>query len=101
MLQAHGYNLAKYIVEDRIYGNDTGFTISNKEHLWSMIPLRIAYTYVKDKKYVKQMKSLVKNKQFVNPLFYKGDNHLIRWLKLKRRHFRQFGNFKKYLGKGY
>lgn len=94
-----GYNLAKYLVEDRIYGNDTGFTISDKEHLWSMIPLRIAYTYVKDAKYVEQMKLLVKNKQFVNPLFYKGDNHLIRLLKLKRRQFRQFGNFKKYLGK--
>ena len=94
-----GYNLAKYLVEDVIYGNDTGFTIANKEHLWSMIPLKIAYTYVKNPEYVQKMRALVKSKQFVNPLFYKGDNHFIRFLKLKRRQFRQFGNFKKYLGK--
>ncbi len=94
-----GYNLAKYLVEDTIYGQDTSFTISNKEHLWSMIPLKIAYTYVKNPDYVQQMKRLVKSKQFVNPLFYKGDNHFIRFLKEKRRQLRQFGNFKKYLGK--
>jgi len=94
-----GYNLAKYLVEDVIYGNDTEFTIANKEHLWSMIPLKIAYTYVKNPEYVQKMRALVKSKQFVNPLFYKGDNHFIRFLKLKRRQFRQFGNFKKYLGK--
>ena len=94
-----GYNLAKYLVEDVIYGNDTGFTIASKEHLWSMIPLKIAYTYVKNPEYVQKMRALVKSKQFVNPLFYKGDNHFIRFLKLKRRQFRQFGNFKKYLGK--
>lgn len=94
-----GYNLAKHLVEDVIYGNDTGFTIANKEHLWSMIPLKIAYTYVKNPEYVQKMRALVKSKQFVNPLFYKGDNHFIRFLKLKRRQFRQFGNFKKYLGK--
>ena len=91
--------MAKYLVEDVIYGNDTGFTIANKEHLWSMIPLKIAYTYVKNPEYVQKMRALVKSKQFVNPLFYKGDNHFIRFLKLKRRQFRQFGNFKKYLGK--
>lgn len=94
-----GYNLAKYLVEDVINGQDTGFTIANTEHLWSMIPMKIAYTYVKNPDYVQQMKKLVKSKQFVNPLFYKGDNHFIRFLKLKRRQFRQFGNFKKYLGK--
>lgn len=93
-----GYNLAKYVVEDRIYNKDTGFTIADKEHLWSMIPLKIAYTYVKNPKYVQKMKELVKKKEFVNPLFYKGDNHLIRTIKLKRMQFRQFGNFKKYLG---
>ena len=94
-----GYNLAKYIVEDRIYGNDTGFTITDKKHLWSMIPLKIAYDYVKNPEYVKEMKELVEQKEFVNPLFYKGDNHPMRLLKLKRAQFRQFGNFKKYLGK--
>ena len=37
-----GYNLAKYITEDYIYNKDTGFTIANNEHLWTMIPIKIA-----------------------------------------------------------
>ena len=94
-----GYNLAKYLVEDIIYGRDTGFTIANKEHLWSMIPLKVAYTYVKNPEYVAKMKELVKKKEFSNPLFYHGDNHPVRWLRLAKLQFSQFGNFKKYLGK--
>lgn len=94
-----GYNLAKYIVEDIIYNKDMEFTIADKEHLWSMIPLKIAYTYVKDPKYVQKMKELVKKKQFVNPLFYKGDNRLSRTIKLKKAQFRQFDKFKRFLGK--
>lgn len=91
-----GYNLAKYLVEDVIYGNDTGFTVTDKEHLWSMVPLKVAYTYVKNPEYVAKMKDLVKKKEFSNPLFYKGDNHLIRWLRLMKLQYSQFGNFKKY-----
>lgn len=94
-----GYNLAKYIVEDRIYNRDTGFTIADHEHLWSMIPLKIAYTYVKNPEYVAKMKELVKNKEFTNPLFYKGDNHFKRLLRLKIAQLHHFSKFKKYLGK--
>lgn len=94
-----GYNLAKYLIDDVIYGKDTGFTISNKEHLWSMIPLKVAYTYVKNPEYVTKMKELVKKKEFSNPLFYRGDNHPVRLLRLAKLQLSQFGNFKKYLGK--
>ncbi|MBR1802544.1 MAG: ATP-grasp domain-containing protein [Clostridia bacterium] len=91
-----GYNLAKYLVEDVIEGKDTGFTIANKEHLWSMVPLKVAYKYVKNSAYVAKMKELVKKKEFNNPLFYKGDNHPVRWLRQVKLQYSQFGNFRKY-----
>ena len=93
-----GYNLAKYIVEDYIYNRDTGFKIADNEYLWSIIPLKIAYTYVKNPNYVSKMKDLVKNNKYVNPLFYKGDNKPMRMLKLAKSQLRQFKNFKEYLG---
>lgn len=91
-----GYNLAEYLVDDVIYGKDDGFTICNREHLWSMVPLKVAYTYVKNPEYVAKMKELVKQKKFANPLFYQGDNHPIRLLRLLKLQYSQFGNFKKY-----
>ena len=93
-----GYNLAKYIVEDRVYKKDLGFTIADTEHLWSMIPIDIAYKYVKNEEYVSKMKELVKNKQFVNPLFYKKDKSFKRTLRMKKAAFKQYSKYKKYLG---
>ncbi len=93
-----GYNLAKYITEDYIYNKDMGFTIANNEHLWTMIPIKIAYTYVKDNSYVDKMKKLVKENKITNPLYYKGDNNLKRYIRLKRADKKQFDKFKRYLG---
>ena len=93
-----GYNLAKYVVEDRVYHKDLGYTIADKKHLWSMVPLGIPFKYVKNQEYVNEMKELVKENEFVNPLFYEGDNGLPRYIKLQRAAFQQYGKFKKYLG---
>ncbi len=92
-----GYNLAKYITEDYIYNKDMDFVIANKKHLWTMIPIKIIYTYV-NKDYLKEIKSLVKEKKVTNPLYYKGDNNLKRYIRLKKADKKQFAKFKKYLG---
>ena len=93
-----GYNLAKYVTDDYIFNKDNKFKIADKESLWSMVPLKIPYTYVKDQKYVEKMKELVKENKFVNPLFYRGDNNPMRYIKLKKAQLSQFKKFKKYLG---
>lgn len=94
-----GYNLAKYITEDYIYNNDLGFTIADKEHLWTMIPIDIAYMYVKNKKYVNKMQDLVSQGLWVNPIFYKSDNKLKRKIRMDRLQKGQYEKFAKYLGK--
>ncbi len=95
---AGGYNLAKYLVDDLIEGIDNPFTIANNPHLWTMIPLKIAYTYVKNPEYVQEMHKLVKEGKVTNPLFFKKDNHFKRTIRLLKAHFKQFKKFKKYLG---
>ena len=93
-----GYNLAKYIVEDYIYNKEHEYKIADNINLWTVIPIGIAYKYV-DEKYVKQMKELKKEGKFVNPLFYKGDNKILRTAALVKGQLRQYGNYKKYLKK--
>jgi D-aspartate ligase len=94
-----GYNLAKYITEDYIYNKDLGFTIANNEHLWSMIPIKIAYEYVSNEDYIKKMKKLIKDKKFVNPLYYRGDNKIKRILRLKNADKKQFSKYKNFMKK--
>ena len=94
-----GYNLAKYIVDDYVYNKDLNVTIVNTDHLWTMIPLKIAFKYVKNEEYILHMKKLIKSKKWVNPLYYKGDNHLKRIWRLKRADKKQFNKYKKYLKK--
>ena len=45
------------------------------------------------------MKELKKEGIFVNPLFYKGDNKILRTLALVKSQLRHYGNYRKYLKK--
>ena len=93
-----GYNLAKYIVEDYIYNKEHEYKIVDNVNLWTVIPIGIAYKYVGEK-YVKEIKKLKKEGKFVNPLFYKGDNKLLRTAALIKSQLKQYGNYRKYLKK--
>ncbi len=92
-----GYNLAKYVTEDYIFNQDSEFTIAKNIHLWTMIPLKIAYTYVKNPEYITEMKKLKKAHKLTNPLYYKGDNKIRRYLRLKKADKKQFSKFKRFL----
>ena len=91
-----GYNLAKYITEEYVYNKDIKFEIANTEHLWTVIPVQLAFKYVKDKYCLDKMRHLIKEKKAVNPLFLKGDHGLKRMLYLYKSHISQFYKFKKY-----
>ena len=83
-----GYNLAKYLVEDRVLGKDCELTITKNRHLWWVIPPKVAYDYV-NPRYHEEMKALQAHNAVVNPLFYKPDNglmHKLRIMKGQRRY---------------
>ena len=78
-----GYNLAKYLVEDRILGRDCAITITRNRHLWWVIPPKVAYDYV-NPQYHQEMRALQQANAVVNPLFYKPDNGLMRTLRIRK-----------------
>ena len=92
-----GNNLAKYVVEDYIYNKEQKLEIANTQNLWRVIPLQVAFKYVKDSDNLVKMRQLVKEKKVINPLFMKGDDKLKRMLYLYKSHMSHYFKFMKYL----
>lgn len=82
-----GHNLAKYLVEDRIYHRPAPLTITKNRHLWRVIPLKVAYDYIPCN-YHGEMKALIQSGAWVNPLFYKRDKSLIHKLRILKDQWR-------------
>jgi D-aspartate ligase len=91
-----GYNLAKYIVDDYIKNKQIDFDIVNVKHLWLVVPRSIALKYTKSEETKNEIKRLVKENKYVNPLFYKTDLGIKRLLYLIKSYFSHFRKFKKY-----
>ena len=92
-----GNNLAKYVVEDYIYEREQKLQIANAHYLWTVIPLKVAFKYVKGSDNLAKMKQLTEAKKVINPLFMKGDNRIRRMLFLHKSHLSHYLKFRKFL----
>ena len=77
---AGGYNLARYLVDDVIYGKKSDCVIANKKVLWTIIPKKVIFTYVKDEGLKAQARKLIKEGKFIQSLYFKKDAGLKRTL---------------------
>lgn len=91
-----GFNVAKYIVEEYIYGKELPFETAREEHLWMVVPKKVAFKHVKDPKLKAKMQKLIKSGKVVNPVFMKGDFKLNRWLRMMKQHFSHYKKFDMY-----
>lgn len=82
-----GHNLAKYLVEDRIYHKPSALTVTKNRHLWRVIPLKVAYDYIPSR-YHGEMKALISAGAWVNPLFYPPDRSLVHKLRILKDQWR-------------
>ena len=91
-----GFNVAKYIVEEYVYGKELAFEMAKEEHLWMVVPKAVAFKYVKEEENLKTLRRLLKEKRVVNPIFMKGDFHPKRFLAMTKNYLSHFVKFKKY-----
>lgn len=91
-----GFNVAKYIVEEYVYGKELPFEMAKEEHLWMVVPKAVAFKYIKEEANLKKMRRLIKEKKAVNPVFMKGDAKPKRFLAMTKTYFSHFIKFKKY-----
>jgi len=71
---AAGCNLAKFLVDDLIYGKEYG-TVSPEPDscLWSVIPEKVIMKFVHDEELKAKAERLIKEKKFVRQLYYAPD----------------------------
>lgn len=91
-----GFNVARYLVDDYILNEEKELEVAKEPHLWWVVPKRVAYKYVKQEENLKMMKQLVSEGKVVNPLFYKGDLPLGRFMRISKTYLSHFVKFKKY-----
>lgn len=91
-----GFNMAKYIVEEYIYGRELEFETAKEEHLWLVVPRPVAFHYVRDKENREKMKELFKEKRKVNPIFFRGDLKPKRFFAMAKNYLSHFIKFSKY-----
>ncbi|OME75977.1 carboxylate--amine ligase [Paenibacillus sp. FSL A5-0031] len=88
-----GYNMAEYIVDDLIYNKDKALVYLDKEFLFTVVPKIVLRKFVADPNIRADVKKLLGEGRYDNPLFYKDDHHL------KRKFFlfaRQMNYYRKY-----
>ncbi|MEL4861677.1 ATP-grasp domain-containing protein [Pseudoflavonifractor phocaeensis] len=85
-----GYNLARFLVEDRVFHQEQPLVVTENRHLWWAIPKKVAYDYI-PKRLHPEMKALEKAGAAVNPLWYSADHALLHKLRVWRIQRRQYG----------
>ncbi len=91
-----GFNVAKYFTEDYIFNKELEYRDDFKDRLWLTVPKGVARKYVKDPENLKHLNRLLASGEYVNPVYNKGDNNFVRWLRMTKNHFKQYSNYKTY-----
>ncbi len=96
---ASGYNLAKYLINDRIYQKDLPIEYGNNEYLWHSIPQDLLLEYTMDPELKEQVQRLIKEKKTSTTLYYDKDKSLFRTIKLNNYYKDYYKRYKKYFVK--
>ena len=91
-----GANIAKLLVEDVIMDKPLDLHIVDNEHMFTVVPKKVAFTHIKPEQYRERMKKLYAEGKVSNPLLYKKDSSLIRKLRVFKNMHRHHAAFKKY-----
>ena len=99
---AAGHNIARYVVEDRIYERDLGECVMNtNEWFWHSVPLKVVYEYVRDPEFVARAKALAAQGKENTSFDYAPDLRCNpkrwAWVKIhEHRYYDKFANPEKY-----
>ncbi|MBP1040591.1 carboxylate--amine ligase [Vagococcus sp. BWB3-3] len=93
----NGYNLARYVTEDRVFGKPFTETVLGKgDRLWMGIPEKIFKTYVKDSPDKAKALQLLREGKSGTTVFYKKDSSLKRKLLMHYMFYNYHKRFKQY-----
>ena len=93
-----GNNIAKYVVEDRVYNKELDLKIQKEAFFWHVIPKNVVYKYVKNQDLVNKAKKLVQEGKSATSFGYDKDlkGNLKRKWYIFLYNINQMRKFKKY-----
>ena len=91
-----GANVAKLLVEDRIFEKDLPVTILKEERLWRVIPKAVALKYA-NPAYKDKIRKLESEGKVTNSLWFKPDMNFKRILMFLKGQIGHFYKYKKYM----
>ncbi|MDR1713510.1 MAG: ATP-grasp domain-containing protein [Coriobacteriales bacterium] len=97
---AAGANLARYLVEDLVYGRGEalGYTSVATESLWLVVPEKVAFDYISPPECRQQMRQLIAAGKCTNPLLYAADKSLKHKLRVEKSLRTQPDKFARFYG---
>ena len=93
---ASGHNLMKYVADDHMLNIKQETTYAQNEHLWTIIPKGVLFKYASNEKLKIKAKSLIRDGEWTNSLYYDKDMNLKRWIKLTLNSLNYYRKYKKY-----
>ena len=88
-----GHNMARYLVDDLIYGKTKPLTYLKEDFLFTVVPKYVLKNFVENPQINGEIRTLIREGKWGNPLFYKNDHHFKRKLYMMAR---QVNYVKKY-----
>ena len=90
---ASGMNLARYLVEDVVFGTDRDCDVAtlDDEVLWTMVPLSVIRTYVSNEQALARAEKLIKAGKVSWSYWSPDDRSLLRWISFQanQRNYRK------------
>jgi len=93
-ITACGHNMARYLVDDVIHGQQKELTLLNEKFLFTVVPKIVLKKFVSNQEVLKDVKALLRAGKYGNPLFYKKDRHFKRKLYLFARQVNYYRKYK-------
>ena len=79
-----GYNLARFVTEDYIKGQELPLTLADKPFFWHVVPLSVAKEFIPGEDYQRRMEELRRAGRSVNPMENPADAGFKRKMRLRR-----------------
>ncbi|WP_332650690.1 carboxylate--amine ligase [Lysinibacillus sp. 54212] len=89
-----GHNMARYFVDDLIYGKEKELTYLKEDYLFTVVPKIVLKKFVGNKEVQQEIRRLLRQRKFGNPLFYKKDKHFKRKLYMFARQVNYYFKYK-------
>lgn len=91
---ACGHNMAKYMVDDVIHGQERELTYLNTDFLFTVVPKVVLKKFVDNHEIRAEVRKLIRQGKWGNPMFYKRDTNVKRKFYLVARQLNYYRKYK-------